>query len=426
MTDKSETAMIQEESGTLEEIQGLPTIQESEEIHISGISIEEAMPEPEKELSEGNGREAGELPEECEITVEEQVVSAPGRKKPVILFPILAVVVVIAAILVIVLMSKGDRKTPSDPRVECNFNNGGKFAFDDDTLFFVGEYDDNADDTSVFATSYSGTRKTLLTNDSDIIKIRVVGEQVLFQSADKSMYTIGIMNKDGTDEKTIINKKNGEDDSLNDFDAAGGVLYYVYNQELRSCSTSGTNDTLILEGVNEFVLDGKTLYCALDASIIAYDIRKNTSTEIYGSEGKNLVYADGKIYFSNDSGIYSVVATGGQAAERIIKEESIGNYTITGDDLYYIKMYDPDYLAEIAVGAANDLDIEVNMDNAEFLSLAYMVFNTGEINHISLEGGTSEIVESEEGFKYALFAYPAGLYSQVYFLYGHFLKETIN
>jgi hypothetical protein len=326
-----------------------------------------------------------------------------GKKRSIVLAAVAVAVVAIAVAAVLLLKSGISNGSVSDSRAEGNFNNGARMAFDDDALYFVGLFNDDDSETSVYSTSYTGTNKTLISDNQDIRKIRIANGKILYETSGDDTYSIGVMDKDGSNDSVIIELSKGSDDSLYDFDASASSLYYIYNGELRSCSMDGTDDTLLVEGAEEFVMGRNTLYYATEDSIFSYDIKKNQSTEICSSEANGLILDDGKIYFSNDSGIYSVATTGEERAQQIAKDSSVGNFILNGEDIYYIQALDTDEIISLAKAMSED----------DYKTYAVLMLGAGYIECVPKLGGTPYEVDSNQFLSVALYAYPDGMYSKM-------------
>ena len=362
-----------------------------------------------KDISSNGTKSVQELSSEAaetnNIIVENTTSSAAksGKKRAIALVAAIAVVVVVAVAAILFLRSGTSNGGTSDPRAESNFNNGAKLAYDDTTLYFVGLYDDGDSDTCVYSTSYTGTNKTLISDDPDISKIRIANGKILYEIYGDDTYSIGVMEKDGSNNFVIIELDNGSDDYLNDFDASSTTLYYLYNDELRSCSMDGTGDSLMFDGVKEFIIVGNTLYYATEKSIFSYDIKKAQNTEICSSNASDLVFDDGKIYFKNDNGIYSVSSTGDEVAQRIVRDNAVGNFVVDGDNIYYIQQLTIDEIIELAK----------YMDESDYLTYAFAMISSGQIQRVSKTGGVAETVASNQLLSVALYVYPNGMYSKL-------------
>lgn len=330
-----------------------------------------------------------------------------GKKRPIALFAAIAAVVVVAVAAVLFLRVGSSSVGSSDPQAQSNFNNGAELAYDDKTLYFIGLYDDDDSDTCVYSTSYTGTNKTLISDNSDISKIRIANGKILYEIYEDDTYSIGVMDKDGSNNSVIIELAKGSDDYLGDFDVSSSVLYYLYNDELRTCSMDGTDDSLLLDSVEEFIIVGNTIYYATGKSIFSYDIKKAQSIEICSSNASSLVFDDGIIYFKNDNGIYSVSSTGDAAAQRIVKDSAVGNFVVDGDNIYYIQMLDADEITELAK----------LMDESNYFAYALAMVGSGQIQQVPKTGGVAEPVDSNQLLSAALFVYPDGMYSKMSFFF---------
>ena len=317
---------------------------------------------------------------------------------------IIAVVVALAVIVPAVIFFALNKSTfgVSDPRAESNFNNGGKLAFDDKALYFIGLYDENDSETCVYSTSYAGTDKVLISSNPDIGRIRIVNGKILYATYEDDTYKIGLMEKDGSDDNILVELTNDSDNYLNDFSASDTTLYYLYNDELRMHPMSDGEDSLLLDNVEDFILAGDTIYYATESSIFSYDIKKAESVEICSSEAYNLVLCDEKIYFKNDNGIYRVPLTGKESAELIAKDSKVGNFVIDGDNIYYLQTLETDEITELAK----------YIDEDEYFSYALVMIGSGQIKRVPKAGGPAESVDSNQLLSTALFVYPDGMYSR--------------
>lgn len=326
-----------------------------------------------------------------------------GKKRFVVFIFAIVVVAAIVVAAILFLMTSASSKSTSDPRAESNFNNGAKLAYDDKALYFIGLYDEGDSSTCVYSTTYTGTNKTLISDNSSISKIRIVNEKILYEIYGDDVYTIGIMDKDGSNNTVIVEKDKGSDDSLNDFDVTSSTLYYLYNNELRTCTMDGADDTLLFNGVKDFLIVGNMLYYATDKSIFSYDIKKSENIEICSSEASSLVFDDGKIYFKNSNGIYSVAVTGDEGAQRIVKDSDVGNFVLDGDNIYYIQTLDTDDMIELAKA----------IDEDDYITYAIAMIGAGQIEQVSKFGGSPVAVDSDQLLSVALFVYPNGMYSKL-------------
>ena len=290
----------------------------------------------------------------------------------------------------------------SDPRAESNFNNGGKLAFDDKALYFIGLYEENDSETCVYSTSYTGTNKALVSSNPNISRIRIVNGKILYATYEDDTYKIGLMEKDGSEDTVLVELTNDSDNYLNDFSASDTTLYYLYNDELRMRPMSDGEDSLLLDNVEDFILVGDTIYYATESSIFSYNIKKAESVEICSSKAYNLILCDENIYFKNDNGIYRVSLTGKESAELIVKDSKVGNFVIDGDNIYYLQTLETDEITELAK----------YIDEDEYFTYALAMIGSGQIKRVPKAGGPAESVDSNQPLSTALFVYPDGMYSR--------------
>lgn len=325
-------------------------------------------------------------------------VAKPKSRRIIALVAALAVIVFVAIFFALNKSTFG----VSDPRVESNFNNGGKLAFDDKALYFIGLYDENDSETCVYSTSYTGTNKSLVSSNPNISRIRIANGKILYATYEDDTYKIGLMGKDGSDDNILVELTNDSDNYLNDFSASDTTLYYLYNDELRMRPMNDGEDSLLLDNVEDFILAGDTIYYATESSIFSYDIKKAESVEICSSKAYNLVLCDEKIYFKNDNGIYRVSLTGKESAELIVKDSKVGNFVIDGDNIYYLQTLETDEITELAK----------YFDEDEYFSYALVMIGSGQIKRVPKAGGPAELVDSNQPLSTALFVYPDGMYSR--------------
>ena len=196
-----------------------------------------------------------------ELTNENSTVAVTKPKNRRIIALVVALTVIVAAVIFFAL----NKSTfgVSDPRVESNFNNGGKLAFDDKALYFIGLYDENDSETCVYSTSYTGTNKSLVSSNPNISRIRIANGKILYATYEDDTYKIGLMEKDGSNDNVLVELTNDSDNYLNDFSASDTTLYYLYNDELRMQPMSDGEDSLLLDNVEDFILAGDTIYLSL-------------------------------------------------------------------------------------------------------------------------------------------------------------------
>lgn len=326
-----------------------------------------------------------------------------GHKKSKLKVGIIAgaavVVIAILALLVFKGGLFGSNQGSFDARAESNYNGGGQFAYDSSKLYIVGKMNDSDEETSLYSTSYTGTNKTTISDNSDISRIRIVGGRILYNTYKDSKYSLGVMDVNGAN-NTVIKESL---DSLGDYDMVSDVVYYVSNKKLFSCKSNGEDNQELLNGVVEFVLVGNTIYYCTDSSIYKYDIKKNESSEICSQTGTQLNYDSNKIYFKNDKGIYYVETSGNATAQQIVRDSEVGKYLINGTNIYYIQTLTTDEIKAIA----NAIDEE----NALTYQLA--LIGAGMVKSVPKDGGAASDVETDEIVFFSLYAYPNGYYSKM-------------
>lgn len=317
---------------------------------------------------------------------------------------IIALVAALAVIVSAVIFWALNKSTfgVSDSRVESNFNNGGKLAFDDKALYFIGLYDENDSETCIYSTSYTGTNKAIVSSNPNISRIRIANGKILYATYEDDTYKIGLMEKDGSNDNVLIELTKDSDNYLNDFSASDTTLYYLYNDELRMRPMSDGEDSLLLDNVEDFVLAGDMIYYATESSIFSYNIKKAESVEICNSKAYDLVLSDEKIYFKNDNGIYRVSPTGKESAELIVKDSKVGNFVIEGNNIYYLQTLEADEITELAK----------YIDEDEYFTYALAMIGAGQIKRVPKAGGPAESVDSNQPLSTALFVYPDGIYSR--------------
>ena len=340
-------------------------------------------------------------PNEIRTALPAETVAKLKSKRMIIPLAVLAVLV-IAVIFVVVNRSAG----ASDPvsMAESNFTNGGKFAFDDTSLYFFEYVDEDESESCIYSTSYTGKDKTPIPNTSDIRQIRIVNDKILYKKYSSGSDIIGFMEKDGSNDTELVKLP---DTSLTDFDASDTTLYYLYDGELRAHPLGDGDPFLISDNVQDFMLADDTLYYATYSSIFSYDIKQDTSTEICSSKAKDLVLDGEELYFKNDSGIYKISIAGDGTPEPIVQDPMVGSFIIKGNTIYYIHMFEED---------AIDAYIESTNTYTGTLSSLYDLYiranlmGCGRVTRVPKTGGNAEAVDSQT-YITALFAYPGGIYS---------------
>lgn len=343
------------------------------------------------DIVDGNGQE--QTPTDSEIP--------PKNKSWFALIIGIAVVVVIAIVAFALSKKEGNRNIVTDSRAECNFNNTALFAYDDTNLYFIALFDDSDEETSLYSTSYNGTNKKLISDNSDIKRIRIRGESILYGKYNDK-FVIGTMNKDGSDNTEIVTLKRGEDDALTKFDISDDMLYYVYNTELHACTLDGKNDTVLKKDIDDFVLAGNNMYYCSNGMISVYDIKKDEVNELCKAEASSMVYDNGNLYFKNEKGIYFFPIDKDGTVQKVVRDDSVTDFVIDGDNIYYIRKLSTTDIVKLAKRMATE--------GEDYMTYAVLMINVGTVQKVDKSGGTPEEVDLDLAFIYSLYSYPSGLY----------------
>ena len=335
------------------------------------------------------------------------------QNKPLIITAIITAAVIIAA-LCFFLKPSGE-VTLADPTAQVNFNNYGKMAFDESSLYFVGKSDSKDEETYVYATSYSGTDKRILSENDEISMIRMTGDKILYYARGDSKSTIGIMDKDGANDKVIIETE----ESVSDFDIASSKLYYLAGSDLHSCTVDGEKDEIILKDVDNFIISGKLYYTSKNA-IYAYDLAKTESMKVCDADARELLLRDNAVYFVDDSGICTVPADGSGDKTTLVSDSQAGQYTISGDTVFYVRKFTEDEVKALAD--------YLNTDNDSSTLMLYQVAltGTGFIYSCPISGGEPEKRDTDPAIVFYLYSYPGGMYSSLGPLFDTFDPLTIK
>lgn len=333
--------------------------------------------------------------------------------KPLIITAIITAAVIIAALCFF--FKPSGEVTLADPTAQVNFNNYGKMAFDESNLYFVGKSDSKDEETYVYATSYSGTDKRILSENDEISMIRMAGDKILYYARGDSKSTIGIMDKDGANDKVIIETE----ESVSDFDIASSKLYYLAGSDLHSCTVDGEKDEIILKDVDNFIISGKLYYTSKNA-IFAYDLAKAESMRVCDADARELLLRDNTVYFVDDSGICTVPADGSGDKTTLVSDSQAGQYTISGDTVFYVRKFTEDEVKALAD--------YLNTDNDSSTLMLYQVAltGTGFIYSCPISGGEPEKRDTDPAIVFYLYSYPGGMYSSLGPLFDTFDPLTIK
>ena len=332
----------------------------------------------------------------------------------IVIIVIIIILLVLAAAFVGVLHFKPDLLNLSafgskvDPCAECNFNNGGHMAYDDSRLYFIGLYNEDDDDKCLYSTSYSGDDKIILSENQDITKIRIINNEIFYQILTDDTESICIMGKDGSNDSIIIQFENTDEYKIEDFDATDTTLYYSRGNELRRCNLDGSDDTLVVPGAIEFVLVDNMIYYNTEEGIFSYNTKTKVTDSICYFDAKYLVYDEGKIYFSNDTGLYYVDASGEDITRQLETYDKENKYTFYDGNIYYIKQFSQDEYSELIS--------QMDPTGSNTLGWYLYLLGTGKIMQLPKSGGIAKATMTYQLCAYSLYTYPGGLYSSSSFL----------
>lgn len=317
-----------------------------------------------------------------------------------------AIIAAIAAVVIIVfsLIAGGGESSNSDDFYhEMNYNNVASFAYDGSRLYFIGAYNEDDEESSVYSTDYKGINKKLISDNDDIIRIRVVNGKIYYYESADEEYKLGVMDTDGSNNRTIVTL----DESVSKYAISGNQLFYLIDSSIYSCNLEGENTTLLVEDADTFTLGSNVLYYVCDDVITEYNIKKETSTELCKSSGATNLALNGNIlYFACDSGLSSIDIKGDGAITRVINDTELDAYVFLDEYIYYIHDYETDEIAEIAEYLADDSD--------DVLTYKLALIGTGDLYRANKDGSNKHEVEDVDGtLSFTLYTSPNGLYRKV-------------
>ena len=328
-----------------------------------------------------------------------------------------AIVVVVAAAALAVFMKPAESVAYADPRAQINFNNGGKIAFDETRLYFVGDWNAGDEETCVYSTTYSGEDRKMISSDGSIASIRIADDKILYYSRDDdSKSVIGTMEKDGSNDHHIVETT----ELIWSYDLVASKLYYVTSEGLHACTADGQNDEILLTDVDEFIISGNGYYNDGDA-IYSYDLKKGESKKLCDSGGANrLVYKDNKIFYMNDKGIFSVPDDGSEPETKLVNYDEVRDYLILDDTIYYVqKLSDSELDALVEYFAEGD---------TQYSKYAYEIVlgSSGFLRSCPVSGGEVAELKTDPLIVADLYGYPEGIYGTVYGMSDVYNKIVIE
>ncbi len=331
-----------------------------------------------------------------------EATEAPKKKSPGKIIAIIAVIIVALA----AISGIFGGNTSSDPESiyhEVNINNSGYFDYDDSRLYFVAKYNEDDDETSVYSTDYNGVNKQKISSDGDIIRIQVVGDTIYFEKSSDSKYSLHSMNLDGSNEQKLVSL----DGIASKYTVVGGKIYYVSENKLHVCDTTGGNDTVLIENAEEFSVNGNTsiYYTTEDDILCIYNMKDQTSNELYEVEAISHLANNGtNLYFTSTKGLCTYALDGSSTVQVLISDSSMGRYAFLGDTIYYVHTFDTDEIDTFANYISGDSD--TTTAKLFLIGMGY-VYSANKIGGVGVEA------ETEQSFAFALFNYPDGIYRKM-------------
>lgn len=331
-----------------------------------------------------------------------------------------AVVLAGLAAVGILTMKGASKDVVVDPVSQCNFNNLAFVTYDENSIYYIGTYDSSDDETCVYSTSYSGTNKTKILEDDDIVRIRIIGDQIYYLKSDDSNETIGRVNKDGSDNKTIIKYKDNEDEMGYEYNVYGDTLYYITGSNMRSCTIDGENDTQVKSSAYDFVMVGDLLYYSDKDTINIYNMKTKEETELCAaSKAEDLVYEKGNLFYRTSSGLFYKATDKDEPAQKISGNSSLSKYIIDKDVIYFLEKMDTDDVTALAKYMAED-------NEKDYLKYAIMMIGVSELKRVDKFGGNEEYQDSDQALIFCFYDTPGGKFSKLSAFSDSFEPLEIN
>ena len=365
---------------------------------VEPIQIETAVSEP-----IDNDAHVGAENAIVEPTIQTALTETPQKKKKSL--PKWAIVAAIAAVVIIVvaLLAGGGSNNSEDFNHEMNYNNVASFAYDSNRLYFIGDYNEDDEESSLYSTDYKGVNKKLISDNGDISRIRVIdGKIYYYESADEE-YKLGVMDTDGSNNRTIVTLE----ESVSKYAISGNQLFYLTDSGIHSCNLEGENVTHLVGDADTFTLGSNALYYVCDDVITEYNIKKETSTELCKSSGATDLALNGSIlYFACDTGLSSIDTKADGAITRVISDSKLDSYVFLDDYIYYNHNNETDEITEIAEYLAED--------SSDVILYKLMFIGVGDLYRANKDGSYAHKVEDVDGtLSYSLYTSPNGLYRKV-------------
>jgi len=330
---------------------------------------------------------------------------AAMRKIPVkVLIPVAgAAVLGIIALIIILTVGGNGGVDPDSFYHEMNYNNGGRFAYDSERLYFVAEYDEDAEDPCLYSTDYKGINKRKISESSDILNIRVIDGRIYFEESLEEGYRLGVMNTDGSDVRTIFKNEDGVDK----YAVYGDRIYYDVDDVMFVCTVEGEDERQLFEGCETFVIGKGVIYFVTPEDVIkVYDIKKETTTELCKAvDGFDLALDGNTLYFTCETGLSKVDVKSGEVTT-VIKDSELTSYIFHGDYIYYGQYYDDETINNFAEYLADT--------SSEVSTYKLVLMLTGEFHRANRDGSDAHAVEDANiTIVYALYTCPEDIYYEM-------------
>ncbi len=298
---------------------------------------------------------------------------------------------------------------------DLNYQNDGSFAYDKEHIYTV-DYDVDNQVSTIYSSDYQGNNKTAVLTGKWIESIRVVGDKIFYRSRvdinpSLSEYPIGCVNKDGTGDQVIITLSMSLAPN-SWFDVEGDSLYYLLDGNLRSCSLTGENDTLVVETgevyIGNFIIDEGVVYyvdfgSASGQPICSYNLATGEKDELCRIKGDGHLAIEGDtLYFSDSEGLKSISLSGSREMTTVVDDDKLSDYVLYDDCVFYRHTLSDDEKESAAKSKAGTA-AEVPEDKIKKIQ--------GYLYKAQLGGGAKgRPAESDQSFLGELFACPTGLY----------------
>lgn len=299
---------------------------------------------------------------------------------------------------------------------DLNYQNGGIVAYDEKRIYTV-DYDAAAQVSTVYSTDYQGNDKTTVLTGKWIENMRVAGDKIFYRSRvdddyGLSQYPIGCVNKDGSGDQIIVTLSASKAPNVW-FDVEGDTLYYLQDGNIRSCSLTGENDTLVVETgevyIGNFVIDKGVIYyvdfgAAQSQSLCSYNLATGEGRELCRFKGDGHLAVEGDtLYFNDSEGLKSISLAGSNEVTTVVDDDKLSDYVLYDDCVFYRHTLS-DGEKESAAKSKAGTAAEVPEDKVR--SIQGYLYKA----QIGNGGAKGRPVDSDQSFMGELFACPTGLY----------------